>query len=162
MATDKKVGNIPRRRSPRQGSILIVGLGNLLLRDDGMGVHAVRELQKLALPGILAVEVGTAVFDGLHLFEKADKILAIEAMQAGGPPGSINSSGVSDVADHGSQTSLHELSLLAVLRFLPKGVSPQISILGMEPGSIDFGLDLLLALQVNLPKLVQAAAEIIA
>jgi len=162
MATNKKAANIPRKRNPKRSSILIVGLGNLLLKDDGVGVHAVRELQKLALPGVLAVEVGTAVFDGLHLFEKAHKILAIDAMQAGGSPGTIYSFGVSDVADHGPQSSLHELSLLAALRFLPKRPGPQISILGMEPESIDFGLDLSPALQVNLPKLVQAAVEIVA
>ena len=162
MATNKEVASIRQRRRLRQGSILIVGLGNVLLQDDGVGVHAVRELQKLVLPGVLAVEVGTAVFDGLHLFEKAYKILAIDAMQAGGSPGTIYSFGVSDVADHGPQASLHELSLLAALRFLPKGAGPQISILGMEPESIDFGLDLSPALQVNLPKLVQAAGEIVA
>jgi len=162
MVSNKKVANIPRRRSLRRGSILIVGLGNLLLQDDGVGVHAVRELQKLALPGILAVEVGTAVFDGLHLFEKACKILAIDAMQAGGSPGTIYSFGVSDLADHGPQAPLHQLSLLAALRFLPKGAGPQIRILGMEPESIDFGLDLSPDLQVNLPKLVQAAVEIVA
>jgi hydrogenase maturation protease len=152
----------PRKRGLGRGRILIVGLGNLLLQDDGVGVHAVRELQKLALPGVLAVEVGTAILDALHLLEKADKILAIDAMQAGGLPGTIYSFGVGDVADGSPQLSLHELSLLATLRFLPQRTSPQITVLGMEPETIDFGLDLSPALQANLPKLVQAAVEIVA
>lgn len=152
----------PEDNGPRQGRILIAGLGNSLLQDDGVGVHAVRELQKGSLPGVLAVEVGTAVLDALHLFEWADKVLAIDAMEAGGPPGTIYSFGVGDIEECGLQASLHELSLLAALRFLPEGVRPEIAVLGMEPETIDYGLELSPALQASLPRLVQAAGEIIA
>ncbi len=147
----------------QEGRILIAGLGNLLLQDDGIGVHAVKELQKQepALPGVLAVEVGVAVLDALHLFERAHKILAIDAMQADGPPGTIYSFRVSDVKEQGCQDSLHELSLLAALRFLPQSVNPEIVILGMEPGTIDYGLELSPACQAGLPQLVQAAREIV-
>lgn len=147
---------------PGQPRILIAGLGNSLLQDDGVGVHAVRELRKAALPGVLAVEVGTAVLDALHLFEWADKILAIDAMEAGGSPGTIYVFGVGDIEEHGLQASLHELSLLAALRFLPQGPRPEIVVLGMEPETIDYGLDVSPSLQASLPQLVQAAREIIA
>ena len=94
------------------------------------------------MPGVLAVEVGTAVLDALHLFEWADRILAIDAMQAGGSAGTLYSARVSDIEDHSPQASLHELSLLAALRFLSNGERPEIVILGVEPGIIDYGIDL--------------------
>ncbi len=148
----------PNRRSPR---ILIAGLGNVLLRDDGIGVHAVRALAQLPLPGVLAAEVGTAVLDALHLFEWADRILAIDAMKAGGAAGALYSLGVSDIEDGGLKASLHELSLLAALRFLPNGRRPEIMILGVEPEIIDYGLDLSPKVEAALPIVIRSARAIL-
>jgi hydrogenase maturation protease len=137
-------------------------LGNLLLKDDGIGVHAVRELQKDPPPGVRIVEVGTAVLDALHLFEWADRILAIDAMQAGGPPGTLYWFPIVRVEDGTPQASLHELNLLAALRFLPERKRPEIMILGVEPKIIDFGLDLTAEIQTALPQLVQVSKQILA
>jgi hydrogenase maturation protease len=135
---------------------LVVGLGNVLLKDDGVGVHAVRELRKVLPRRIVTVEVGTAVLDALHLFEWADRIIGIDAMQAGGAPGTIYSFGVDDVEDRGVQASLHEMGLIACLRFL-KGRRPAISMLAVEPEIIDSGLELSAPVREALPKLIQAA-----
>ena len=141
---------------PRPARTLVVGLGNVLLQDDGVGVHAVRELRKLLPPRILAVEVGTAVLDALHLFEWADRIIGIDAMQAGGAPGTIYSFGVDDVDDQGVKASLHEMGLIASLRFM-KGPRPPISILAVEPETMDCGLELSASVQQALPRLVAEA-----
>jgi len=141
------------RRNPR---ILIAGLGNILLRDDGIGVHAVRALEQLSQPGVLVAEVGTAVLDALHLFEWADRILAIDAMKAGGAAGTLYSLGVADIEDGGVKTSLHELSLLAALRFLPNGRRREIAILGIEPEIIDYGLELSPKAEAALPAVIRS------
>ncbi len=135
-----------------------MGLGNVLLQDDGVGVHAVRELRKVLPRHILAVEVGTAVLDALHLFEWADRIIGIDAMQAGGPPGTIYSFGVDDVDDPGVKASLHEMGLIAGLRFM-RGQRPPISMLAVEPESMDCGLYLSASVQESLPKLVAEAKK---
>jgi hydrogenase maturation protease len=147
-----------KRRPPR---ILIAGLGNYLLQDDGVGVHAVRALQQIPLPGIIVAEVGTAVLGALHLLEWAEKILAIDAMQAGGTPGTIYGFGVEDAAGPGMQASLHELNLLAALRFLPLGAKPEILIVGIEPETIDYGLDLSPAVAAALPELTRDVRKIV-
>ena len=154
-------GAIPMGPSLKRPRILIAGLGNILLKDDGVGVHAVRELWQDPPPGALVVEVGTAVLDALHLFEWAEGILAIDAMRTGGSPGTIYSLGVKETAEPGPMASLHELSLLGALRFLPDH-RPAITILGVEPESIDYGLDLSPSLQTVMPKLVQLSKEIVA
>jgi hydrogenase maturation protease len=140
----------------RQTRTLVVGLGNVLLKDDGVGVHAVRELRKVLPRRIVVAEVGTAVLDALHLFEWADRIIGIDAMQAGGAPGTIYSFGVDDVDDPGVKASLHEMGLIAGLRFLKSG-RPAISILAVEPETIDFGMELSEPVRQALPNLVQAA-----
>ncbi len=153
--TPKEPG--PRRR-PR---VLVAGLGNLLLKDDGVGVHAVRELQHEVPRGVRAVEVGTAVLDALHLIEWADCILAIDAMQADGSPGTIYRFGVEDVFEQPMKTSLHEVDLLAALGFLTSGHRPKIAVLGIEPETIGAGMDLSPSVHAALPQLVAAAKAIV-
>jgi hydrogenase maturation protease len=148
----------PKPRKPR---ILIAGLGNYLLQDDGVGVHAVRALQQTPLPGVIVAEVGTAVLGALHLLEWAEKILAIDAMQAGETPGTIYAFGVADAAGPGMQASLHELNLLAALRFLPRPAKPEILIVGIEPQTIDYGLDLSPAVAAAIPEVTGAVRKIV-
>lgn len=150
-----------RSTRTRTNRILVAGLGNLLLRDDGGGVHAVRELQKKVPKGVLAVEVGTAVLDALHLFERAGRLLAIDAMQAGGAPGTIYAFRLSQIEDPPAQASLHELNLLSALRLLPAG-RPDVMVLGVEPEIIDYGLTLSPRVAEALPGLVQEARRILA
>lgn len=99
-----------------------MGLGHVLQKDDGMGVHAVRELRKVLPRRLLAVEAGTSVLDALHLFEWAERIIGIDGMQASGPPGTIYSFGVDD---QGVKASPHEMGLIAGLRFM-RGPRPPI------------------------------------
>lgn len=144
------------RTRSRKLRILIAGLGNLLLKDDGVGVHAVRALRQDPPPGALIAEVGTAVLDALHLLEWADKILAIDAMQADGAPGTVYAFGAGDVEQPEVRASLHELSLLNALRMITRKTPPEIAILGVEPGSIDYGLELSPAVIAALPQLTAA------
>jgi hydrogenase maturation protease len=69
--------------------VLIAGVGNVLLSDDGVGVHAVRELQKNPMPGVTVAEIGTAIFHGLHFLENAEHVLVIDATKGGKPPGTV-------------------------------------------------------------------------
>ena len=139
--------------------LLIVGLGNSLLQDDGVGVHAVRLIQHNPPPGALAVEVGCAVFNALHLLEEADHVLALDAMQAGGAPGTVYRFGPEDVLPAGETTSMHELGLIAALNLLPENRRPVVDVLGVEPQEMDYGLELTPPVKAALPTLIRAAEE---
>jgi hydrogenase maturation protease len=142
--------------------ILVAGIGNELLTDDGVGVHAVRELLKDPPEDVLCVEVGTAVLDALHLIEWADRILVIDAMQAGGAPGTVYLADARDIQETGAAASLHELGFLNVLRFLPPGSAmPRVSVIGIEPEKIDYGLELSPAVSAALPKIMPVIAELV-
>jgi hydrogenase maturation protease len=159
MATATPTAMGTKKRLPR---VLIAGLGNLLLQDDGVGVHAVQVLQQDPPPGAVVAEVGTAVLGALHLLEWADKILALDAMQAGGPPGTVYIFGVEDVAQPGIKGSLHELALTSALRFIKRKTPPEIVILGVEPHTIDYGLELSPPVNAALPQLTGAVRRMVA
>jgi hydrogenase maturation protease len=122
-----------------------------------VGVHAARFLLSANLPGIVVAEIGTAVLDGWHLLEWAEKILAIDAMQAGGIPGTIYAYCVTGVNRHETPASSHEFSLLSALDLMSPVRRRDVTILGVEPEIIDFGLDLSPALKAAFPKIIAAA-----
>lgn len=142
--------------------ILVAGLGNVLLMDDGVGVHVVDALRQDAPPGVCVVEIGTAVLDALHLLEWADKVLAVDAMQTGAAPGTIYRFGERDIAGGGVPVSLHELGIKAALRLLPDPPQAEIVFIGVEPQRIDYGLDLTPAVQAALPSVVGLVKQIVA
>lgn len=143
------------------GNILIVGLGNELLRDDGVGVHAIRQLAAVPPHGVRLEEVGTAVLDALPLFEWADVVLALDAVQAGRRPGTIYRMTAGDVVVPRSTTSLHELGLLQALHLLPPADRPALLILGVEPAELDFGTALTPLVAAALPGLVRTVRTIL-
>ncbi len=140
--------------------ILIAGLGNLLLSDDGVGVHAVRALEKRVPRGVLAADIGTAVLDALHLFEQADHVLAIDAMQAGGAPGEVYVFGIDDIENPPLKPSLHDFGLRSAFDFLP-GHRPEVVVIGVEPEVIDYGMMLSPAVERALPRVLREARGIV-
>ncbi len=126
-------GPCPRSAS---GRILIAGLGNLLLSEDGVDVPAVWALEKRVPRGVLAADIGTAVLDALYLFEEADHVLAIDAMQAGGAPGEVYIFSIDDIENPPLKPSLHDFGLRSAFDFLP-GHRPEVVVIGVEPGAID-------------------------
>jgi len=162
MLSGRKANAVPLKGGQKEPMrVLIAGLGDLLRRDNGVGVQAVRELQKDPPAGVRIVEVGTDVVDDLHLLEWADRILAIDAMQAGGSAGTLYSFQVSNGEDRNPQSSLHSLTLLTALRFLPDGERPPLVILGVEPATNDYGLNLSTKVRSTLPVLIQSIREIV-
>jgi len=137
--------------------ILIMGLGNELMTDDGVGVHAVRELSKAPPDGVGVAEVGTSILRAPHLLEEADIIIAIDAVEAGGEPGDIYQFDLSDADIQERRVSLHDLGLIGALRLMPEEKRPRVFILGVEPATIDYGMALSATVQSALPRVAEAA-----
>jgi len=154
----KRRADSPTVRRPR---ILVAGLGNDLMIDDGVGVHLARKLRGHVPANVRVVEVGTAVLDAYHLFEKADMVLALDAMQAGGKPGSVYRFRPLDVAEKTAIASLHEFSFVEVLRLLRK-TPRDVVVIGVEPETIDCGLELSPAVEASLDRAVCEVERVIA
>ena len=69
---------------------LVLGLGNTLMGDEGVGVHVLRELEKRVLPpGVECLDGGTGGFVLLEPLQNADRIVMIDAAADGNPIGTI-------------------------------------------------------------------------
>lgn len=143
--------------------ILIAGVGNWLLSDDGLGVHAVHQLRQQPIAGVLAVDFGTAILHGLAYLEASERVLLIDAVKGGQPPGTIyRFQAALDWTPEGP-VSIHALGWREALRFLPPGRRPPtITVLGVEPASLAYGLELSAVVQAALPTVVALARDTVA
>ncbi|MEI6045759.1 MAG: HyaD/HybD family hydrogenase maturation endopeptidase, partial [Chloroflexota bacterium] len=128
-------------------AITVLGLGNVLRRDEGLGIRALERIQaRYLLPDDLQlVDGGTLGLDLLSYLEEANKLLILDAALTEGPPGTLlRITGDEVPAFLGMRTSLHEVALtdlLAVARL--RGNEPgEVVVLGMQPDTIELGWEL--------------------
>ncbi len=110
-----------------QQDILIMGLGNLLLGDEGVGVHAVRELSREDLPpGLSLLDAGTGGFTLMTELTSGRVIIMIDASLGPGEPGTIHYLKPRFASDFPRSLSSHDIGLkdliesAAVLGKLPE------------------------------------------
>jgi hydrogenase maturation protease len=74
----------------RKQKTLILGIGNILRKDDGFGIHVIRELEKLKLPeGVILLDGGTAGFDIITYLKGVKRLIIIDSLLIDGNPGEI-------------------------------------------------------------------------
>jgi hydrogenase maturation protease len=136
---------------------LILGIGNLLLCDEGVGVHVARALAGRHLPpDVSVVEAGTAFLDVLPDIEKADRILLIDAMEAGGAPGSVYRMPFDQCLHPEMLASLHGFDLSRVLYMAGRNRAPEVTVFGIEPALIEWGTELSPAIKRAFPAVEEA------
>jgi hydrogenase maturation protease len=128
-------------------SVLILGLGNILLQDEGVGVRVVEQLQRqYRISG--AVEVldgGTAGMSLLEHIRNRDHLIVVDAVKTGQAPGTvITLSGKEVPAFFQSRVSPHQMGLADMLAALElMGEKPaEVTVIGVEPQNLDIGLEL--------------------
>jgi len=142
---------------------LILGLGNLLLSDEGVGVHAARALAERELPaGVSVVEAGTAFLDVLPDIEKADRILLIDAMEGGGAPGSVYRVPFDQCVHPDMLASLHGFDMSRVLFMAGNTRAPEVTVFGVEPARIEWGTEVSPAVARVLPALQEVILKEVA
>jgi len=135
---------------------VIIGCGNLLLKDEGVGVHLIEYLKKVDLPkDVELVDGGTAGLNLIDFIKNAQKVVIVDAVKAGGQPGDIYSFSPQDFETETSlKTSLHDITLKDVFRIMRQTDSlPNIKIIGIEPKEIDIGTELSGELKEKLARL---------
>jgi hydrogenase maturation protease len=132
--------------------MLILGLGNLLLADEGVGVHAARLLmERRRREDVVILDIGTAVLDALPALETADRVIIIDAMKADGPAGSVYRIAYDDCLRPSVIASLHGFDLSRVLAMTGREGCPEITVIGVEPETIAWSLDLSPVVAAALP-----------
>lgn len=153
-ATNSKGGD---KVSPLK--IVILGVGNLLLSDEGVGVHVANELVKLELPpGVTVVEGGTDGFRLINVITEADRLIVVDAVKGGGAPGSIYRFDINEVQNcpSGFKTSVHQIGILEVINLSGLiGKTPQTTVIGIEPESLEMGMELSPEIREKIPRIIE-------
>lgn len=144
--------------------ILVLGVGNLLLTDEGVGIHAIHELEKRDLPiHVDVVDGGTAGLNLLDLMIGYRLVIIVDAVKAGQEPGTIFRFSPEDITTNVDCTplSLHQTELANALQlatYLGQPLPP-IVIYGVQPETMDWGTDLSSALEATMARLVDAILQ---
>ena len=146
---------MPERR------VNILGVGNPLMGDDGVGPAAVERLGARGVPpGVCLHDAGLAVTDVLGMLHPADPLIVIDAVRAGGRPGQVHRLRLDvpelDAPGVGNMLSLHELSVVPALRMeaLAGRAFGDVTVFGVEPAACGWGEGLSPAVADALERLI--------
>jgi hydrogenase maturation protease len=139
----------------------VIGVGNLLLKDEGVGVHVVQAMQKASLKSkdeLTIIDGGTCPDTFYLLPQGLDKLIIVDAVRGGGKPGTLYRFTPQDIVfRRGTVTSLHQLGVAEGLNMIEHtGLNPQeVVIIGVEPKEIDWGLEMSPELQQRVPQIIE-------
>ncbi|MDD2763663.1 MAG: hydrogenase maturation protease [Opitutaceae bacterium] len=129
---------------PAAAPVLILGVGNLLVGDEGVGVHAVRALEREAWPAeVQIVDGGTGGLHLLGLLRSHPRVVLIDATRDGAPAGTVRSFKARVPADFPPALGAHDLGLrdlfaaAALLGPLPEIDVITVSVAELKPMTLD-------------------------
>ena len=144
--------------------VVVLGVGNVLLRDEGIGVHVAEALEGTPSTGRVKLEVvdGGTLPEVPLSFEDVDKLIIVDAVKAGDEPGTVYRFRPEDVeTENKGFSSLHQITLLDNLWLMERfSQRPEdVVIIGIEPENIDCGLELSARLQARLPRIIKIVLQ---
>jgi len=132
---------------------VIIGLGNILLRDEGVGSWIAQELQKRRLPSqVEVIDAGTTSPDALLAEGNIKKVVIVDALKGNGEPGALYRIPFNQLlSSQDFPLSLHQFGLLHSLWFTPG--CEEIVVMGVEPEEISWGWGLSENIKKKLPEI---------
>jgi hydrogenase maturation protease len=146
------------------GRISVLGLGNILLTDEGVGVHAINAIKERYTfsPEIEIIDGGTMGLDLLPIFQTQDKILIIDAVDFKKEPGhvgTIEGNKIPSVLN--TKLSVHHIGLSDLLftAKLTRTTPLEVYLVGIQPKSLDVGLDMTDEIRVKLDSMIDLVIQ---
>jgi len=151
--------------APRR--VVVLGIGNTILEDEGVGVHAAMALQQgfELPPEVQVIDGGTAGMELLDPLADLDLLLVLDAVKAPQPPGSLVCLQGGEVpVFFRSKLSPHQVSISDVLASLEfAGAAPrQLLLVGVVPERMDLGLAMTPTVAATVPAMVETALALLA
>ena len=125
--------------------VVVLGVGNELMKDDGVGVHVARALAEENLTYPAEIIEGATIIDCLPDGKPIKKLVVVDAVCGGSEPGVIYRLTLDQIeAEASLVTSIHQLGLLDSLRMSEiVGIKPmETVIIGVEPNEVEWGMEL--------------------
>ncbi len=142
-------------------SILVMGLGNLLMSDDGLGSRVISELETRFLPcaQVTLLDGGTLGLDLLPRLEGVDKLLIIDALQMGAAPGAVfRLEGEAVPRAFANKLSVHQMGLqdLLAVAELVGHLPGELVVIGAQSAAIEMVLELSAPVAATFDRVVSA------
>lgn len=141
--------------------LLVLGIGNILLGDEGVGVHAVEELKKEEWPEYVhLVDGGTFTHDIFHILEGYDGLLVLDIVHGNKNAGTIYYLEEKDlIQDEKQRLSLHDIDLIDSLNMAGAvGKRPVMRVIGMEPENYtEWNMEMTDTIKAVFPKFLETA-----
>ena len=156
-----------RQAAPVPGKNIVIGLGNSLAGDEGIGPAVVERLPELYdCRDVECVDLGTAGFSLIHLLAGRRTAVIIDCAFMNTTPGSIRcfSPESARCVKEFSHFSLHEGDVFDVLKIAQEHAEtplPHIVLIGVQPAALGWGLPLSAVITEELPDICAAVAEVI-
>lgn len=149
---------------PQGGGALVIGLGNPLMGDDGIGLAALDRLRETwsVPPTVELLDGGTWGMSLMPTIERASQVLFLDAVRGGRAPGALAELEGRELPRMlGLKLSPHQIDLREVLALLElRGTTPRtLACLGLEPASVELRTGLSPRVAARLDGLVEAAAS---
>ncbi len=121
--------------------VVVLGIGNVLLSDEGVGVRVVRELEHERLPECVElVDGGTAGLALADIVSSCRHLIVVDAIRADEEPGTVLEMKPEEIGACAFASSPHGIGLMDVLRLVEAvGPVPETLIFGVVPEKIDWG-----------------------
>jgi hydrogenase maturation protease len=148
-------------------SILIVGIGNVLLGDEGLGSHILERLENLNLPdSVTLLNCGTDLLSMQNFYAAQSRIIILDAIQAGRKPGTLHCIREYDFDRFlRKPESAHQLSAIEAVLLLKKMfleyAKAEFIFLGIEPASTSIGQELSPAVEAAIPFLLEEIKKLL-
>ncbi len=127
------------------GDVLVLGLGNTLLGDEGAGVHVIRYLQTRSpnAPGVRYLDGGTLSFALTDSIQSTDALIVVDAAELGAEAGAIQcyqDQEMDAFVGGNRKRSVHEVSLLDLLAVavLTERLPRRRALIGIQPQNVDW------------------------
>jgi len=146
---------------------VILGVGNILLTDEGAGVHAARRLalQLADRPHTQVLDVGTLSFSLAPIIEAADRLIILDAADFGGAPGTVRCflDGEIDHFLSRPQLSVHEIGLrdLMDIARLTERLPGERALIAIQPESLSWGSEPTPAVETGLGEAVHLTSALL-
>jgi hydrogenase maturation protease len=147
---------------------LVLGIGNTLLADEGVGVHAIHHLETHhdEYPGTEYLDGGTLSFTLAGPIEDADNLIVIDAAQLNAKPGTVRTF-IGDAMDsflNGQhKRSVHEVGLMDLMTIarLAEQLPERRALIGIQPQKLDWGETPTEDVQAAIPEVCEKVIELI-
>jgi len=148
--------------------IKIIGFGNVYMGDDGVGIRVIEKIKEQGIfanySNIEVIDCGTSGVDLIFFLQQADKVIVIDAVDAGQGIGEVVTFSIGEIIDFGNKViksfSLHDINLKEVFELIRAlKIEKDLKIIGINPKEVYYGEKLSPQIENKIPQIISMIKE---